>query len=93
MTGHVIYKPAYKCTLKPDPEFQRFNTAKENLGVYFRFKPRSALVNVIFMGLVPGALAYLAYNTEGQLSFNRRFRKDTVLEADSYVPRTKDLDN
>ncbi|ODV82406.1 uncharacterized protein CANTADRAFT_24933 [Suhomyces tanzawaensis NRRL Y-17324] len=78
-------------TLRPDAEFQRFNTAKEKLGHYFRFKPRAALFNVVFMGLVPFGLATYAYNSEGQLSFNRRFRKDTVLSGEEYTPRDKDL--
>jgi len=78
-------------TLRPDRELQRFNTAKENLGNYFRFKPRSALFNIVFMGLVPGALAVWAYNNEGQWSFSRRFRKTPVLSGEDYVPRDKDL--
>lgn len=77
-------------TLRPDPEFQRFNTAKEKMGHYFRFTPRSAFFNVIFMGAVPTALAIMAYNQEGQLSFSRVFRKEPILEQE-YVPRQKDL--
>lgn len=77
-------------TLKPDPAFQRFNAAKEMMGHYFRFKPRSAFFNVIFMGAVPVGLAVMAYSQEGQLGFFRPFRKEIVLEQE-YVPRAKDL--
>lgn len=77
-------------TLRPDPEFQRFNTAKEKLGHYFRFRTRSALFNAFFMGVVPVGLAIMAYNQEGQLSFNRVFRKEPILEQE-YIPRKKDL--
>lgn len=68
-------------TLKPDPAFQRFNTAKEKLGHYFRFRPQSVAFNVFAMGIVPVALAYYAYGAEG-LSFSRSFRKDVVLEEE-----------
>ncbi|ABN66192.1 predicted protein [Scheffersomyces stipitis CBS 6054] len=78
-------------TLRPDPEFQRFNLAKENLGNYFRFKPRSAVFNVVFMGLVPLGLTIAAYNLEGQVGFFRKFRKEKILGGDDYVPRDKDL--
>ncbi|GEQ72133.1 hypothetical protein JCM33374_g5819 [Metschnikowia sp. JCM 33374] len=76
-------------TLRPDPEFQRFNTAKEKLGHYFRFTTRSALFNVFFVGVIPVGLTLMAYNKEGQ-SFSRLFRKDAVLDKE-YVPRKKDL--
>lgn len=76
-------------TLKPDPALQRFNTAKEKLGHYFRFRPQSAIFNLVVMGAVPVGLAYYAYGAEG-LSFSRMFRKDVVLEEE-YVPRKKDL--
>ncbi|KAK6457191.1 uncharacterized protein RJT20DRAFT_127349 [Scheffersomyces xylosifermentans] len=78
-------------TLRPDPELQRFNTAKEKLGHYFRFKPRSAIFNVVFMGLIPLGLTLAAYNLEGQLSFKRRFREAKILHGEDYVPRDKDL--
>lgn len=77
-------------TIRPDPELQRFNTAKEKMGHYFRFKPRSALFNVVAMGVVPVGLALYAYNTEGQMPFYRLLRKEPILEKE-YVPRTKDL--
>lgn len=76
-------------TLKPDPALQRFNTAKEKMGHYFRFTPRSAFFNVVFMGVVPVGLAYYAYSAEG-LSLTRLFRNEVVLEEE-YVPRKKDL--
>ncbi|QWW23742.1 hypothetical protein CA7LBN_002543 [Candidozyma auris] len=69
-------------TLRPDPDLQRFNTAREKMGHYFRFRPRSAIFNAIWMGAVPLTMAYIAYNYEGQLSFQRKFRKDVVLEEE-----------
>ncbi|CUM65966.1 uncharacterized protein PRCAT00003620001 [Priceomyces carsonii] len=78
-------------TLKPDPALQRFNTAKEKIGYYFRFKPRSALFNVVFMGLIPAGLVYYAYGSDGQFNFLRAFRKHQVLSGEEYVPRNKDL--
>lgn len=77
-------------TLHPDPEFQKFNAAKEKLGQYFRFKPRSAAFNIIFMGIVPAALTYVAYGYEGQVSLRRLYRKEAILDQE-YVPRQKDL--
>lgn len=77
-------------TLKPDPAFQRFNTAKEQMGHYFRFTKRSAAFNLVMMGVIPAGLAYYAYNSEGQLLFTRPFRTAPVLEGE-YVPRKKDL--
>lgn len=76
-------------TLTPDPALQRFNAAKEKLGHYFRFTPKSALFNIVFMGIVPAGLAVMAYNQDGQINFFRKFRKDVVLEED-YIPRKKD---
>lgn len=78
-------------TLRPDPALQRFNTAKENLGHFFRFKPKSVVANVILMGLIPGSLIYYAYKEEGQMSWNRRFKTKNVLNGEDYVPRDKDL--
>ncbi|CAD1812457.1 hypothetical protein FOB58_004131 [Candida parapsilosis] len=77
-------------TLHPDRELQRFNTAKEKLGHYFRFKPKSAAFNIVFMGLVPIGLTLWAYNYEGAISITDRLRKKPVLTTD-YVPRDKDL--
>ncbi|OBA21723.1 hypothetical protein METBIDRAFT_41439 [Metschnikowia bicuspidata var. bicuspidata NRRL YB-4993] len=77
-------------TLRPDAEFQRFNTAKEKLGHYFRFTTRSALFNIVFAGLVPVGLTIMAYNQEGQYPFARVFRNDVILDQE-YVPRKKDL--
>ncbi|EGV63348.1 hypothetical protein PSN45_004373 [Yamadazyma tenuis] len=77
-------------TLRPDRELQRFNTAKENAGNYFRFKPKSIIFNVLMMGIVPFGLAYYAYGSEGKVNFYRRFRKEPVLYKE-YVPRDKDL--
>lgn len=77
-------------TLHPDPEFQRFNKAKENAGNYFRFKPKSAFFNIIFMGLIPASIAYFAYANEGQINFYRKYRKDKVLYQE-YELRDKDL--
>ncbi|KAG7661678.1 uncharacterized protein J8A68_004831 [[Candida] subhashii] len=77
-------------TLHPDREFQRYNTAREKAGHYFRFKPRSVIFNIIFAGLIPVGLTIVAYKTEGQLPLTRRFRHQPVFETD-YVPRDKDL--
>lgn len=77
-------------TLRPDAEFQRFNRAKENVGNYFRFKPRSIVFNVIFMGLVPAGITYFNYYNDGQINFFRKFRKEPILNKE-YVPRDKDL--
>lgn len=78
-------------TLRPDPAFQRFNVAKEKLGHYFRFKPRSALFNLIFAGAVPAGLTIFAYNYEGQFTFYRKFRQINPFSGEHYVPRDKDL--
>lgn len=77
-------------TLTPDPEFQKYNAAKEKAGQYFRFKPRSVAFNVLFMGVIPAALTYLAYADEGQTSVARVFRNKPVFDQE-YVPRKKDL--
>lgn len=77
-------------TLHPDREFQRFNTAKEKTGHYFRFKPRSAAFNLVFMGLIPIGLGIFAYQNEGQYSLSRLFRHEPIHQTD-YVPRDKDL--
>lgn len=78
-------------TLKPDPAFQKFNTAKERLGDNFRFKPRSALFNIIAMGIIPAGFVYFAYATDGKINFHRLYRKEKILSGEEYVPRDKDL--
>lgn len=78
-------------TLKPDPEFQRFNTAREKMGHHFRFKPASVLFNVIAMGAVPVGLTLMAYNYDGQVNFRRKFRQINPFSGENYVPRDKDL--
>lgn len=78
-------------TLKPDPAFQRFNRAKEVQGHYFRFTTRSALFNVLMMGIVPVGLTYWAYAENAQLNFHRKFRSTKIFDDDEYVPRDKDL--
>lgn len=78
-------------TLKPDASFQRFNLARDKLGDNFRFKPKSALFNIVFMGIIPAGFLYFAYAKDGQYNFHRQFRKDKVLHGEDYVPRVKDL--
>lgn len=77
-------------TLKPDPAYERFNLAKEKMGHYFRFKPRSALFNLVFMGVIPVGLTVWSYNTEGTYRLSKLYRKEPVLNPE-YVPRKKDL--
>lgn len=77
-------------TLKPDPAYERFNVAKEKMGHYFRFKTRSALANLFFMGVIPVGLTVWSYNNEGLYSFSRKYRKEPVLNPE-YIPRKKDL--
>lgn len=77
-------------TLRPDPALQRFNAAKEKMGHYFRFKPKSAFFNLIAMGAIPVGLAYFAYSTDGQINFHRLYRKEPIFEEE-YIPRKKDL--
>ncbi|CAI5759007.1 unnamed protein product [Candida verbasci] len=76
-------------TLHPDPQFEKFNTAKEKLGHYFRFKPRSVLFNIIYMGIIPIGLTISAYNVDGKKMLDR-FRHKPILNKE-YVPRDKDL--
>lgn len=75
-------------TLHPDKQFERYNVAKEKMGHFFRFKPRSALFNIIWMGIIPASIYYVAYSNEGYISTTDRFRKESVLLKD-YVPRSK----
>ena len=58
------------------------------MGHYFRFKPRSVFFNIIWMGIIPVGLFYVAYGNEGKVSITDRFRKEPILAKD-YVPRSK----
>ena len=79
-------------TLKIVPTFLKFNTLKEKYGTYFRFTPRSIAFVGFFMGVVPTALTFYAYGTEGVYNFNRQFRqKKLLVNGEEYVPRAKDL--
>ncbi|CAK7906060.1 hypothetical protein CAAN1_14S01882 [[Candida] anglica] len=78
-------------TLKPDPQFSKFNALKESYGTYFRFTPRSIGFTVLMMGIIPASLTYFAYATEGQINHVRKFRQAKVLSGEEYVPRAKDL--
>ena len=75
-------------TLFPDKQFEKFNVAREKMGHYFRFKPRSVFFNIIWMGIIPVGLFYVAYGNEGKVSITDRFRKKPILAKD-YVPRSK----
>ena len=75
-------------TLHPDKQFERYNVAKDKMGHYFRFKPRSAFFNILWMGIIPASLCYIAYANEGRISSVNRFRSEPVLLTD-YVPRAK----
>lgn len=77
-------------TLKPDPAFQKFNTAKEQLGKNFRFTKKNSLFIAVFAGVVPVALTYFAYGNEGKMGFNRLLRESGGNER-PYAPRDRDL--
>lgn len=78
-------------TLLQDPAFQKFNTAKENLGNYFRFTKRSTSFAFVFMALIPSSLAYFAYANEGKFALHRLFRTEKLINGEEYSIREKDL--
>ncbi|KAE8355978.1 NADH:ubiquinone oxidoreductase 6.6kD subunit [Aspergillus coremiiformis] len=63
-----------------DPALQKYYDLNANRYKYFRWTPRHAWLSVLYMAVIPGALGYIAYKTEGKYELRGKRRGDTVSE-------------
>ncbi|KAJ5167538.1 uncharacterized protein N7482_006319 [Penicillium canariense] len=70
-----------------DPALQKYYELNANRYKYFRWTPRHAWMSIIYMAIIPGALTYLAYNTEnaadssqGKYELRGKRKGDTIAE-------------
>ncbi|KAG8630214.1 hypothetical protein KVT40_001833 [Elsinoe batatas] len=72
MAGHN------KPTLAMDPALVRYANMYVKRHEYFRWTRKTALLTVLYMGVIPASLYYVAKSTEGKYSFRGKLRGDTV---------------
>ncbi|CRG91893.1 hypothetical protein PISL3812_08947 [Talaromyces islandicus] len=63
-----------------DPALQKYYELNANRYKYFRWTPRNAWLTLVYAGIVPGILGYVAYKTEGKYDFRGKRRGDTIAE-------------
>ncbi|KAI5917955.1 hypothetical protein F4810DRAFT_627145 [Camillea tinctor] len=66
--------------LKLDPAIQKLGETTSARHQYFRWTPRTALLNVVLMGIVPTILLGVAYKTDGRWSFRAKRKGDLISE-------------
>ncbi|KAK0621328.1 hypothetical protein B0T17DRAFT_284685 [Bombardia bombarda] len=68
----------YKMAL--DPAIVRLGVMNSNRYKYFRWTKRTAWINVVFVGIIPGIVGYLAYTTDGKWDLRAKRRGDLISE-------------
>ncbi|BDD57563.1 hypothetical protein MPDQ_007456 [Monascus purpureus] len=63
-----------------DPALQRYQDFNKNRYKYFRWTPRNAWHTLLYAALIPTALGYIAYKTDGKYEFRGKRRQDTIVE-------------
>ncbi|KAJ5925785.1 hypothetical protein N7454_007295 [Penicillium verhagenii] len=63
-----------------DPAFQKYYELNANRYKYFRWTPRHAWMSILYMGVIPGILTYVAYQTEGKFELRGKRKGDTIFE-------------
>ncbi|GKZ22538.1 hypothetical protein AbraIFM66951_006478 [Aspergillus brasiliensis] len=63
-----------------DPALQKYYELNANRYKYFRWTPRHAWFSFLYMALIPGALGYVAYKTDGLYDLRGKRRGDTIVE-------------
>ncbi|ROW12580.1 hypothetical protein VMCG_00237 [Cytospora schulzeri] len=63
-----------------DPAIVRLANMSTNRHKYFRWTPRTALITINFMVLVPSLLGAVAYSTEGKYNFRAKRRGDLAVD-------------
>ncbi|KAA8911727.1 hypothetical protein FN846DRAFT_934598 [Sphaerosporella brunnea] len=66
--------------LHEDPAIIKYSNLNTNRFRYFRWTPRTAKLNFIYVIAVPALLGYVAYATEGKFEFRGKRRGDSVSE-------------
>ncbi|KAI0598600.1 hypothetical protein F4775DRAFT_554986 [Biscogniauxia sp. FL1348] len=63
-----------------DPAIQKLSDANAKRHQYFRWTPRTALLNIVLMGIVPSILLGIAYKTDGKWNFRAKRKGDLLSE-------------
>ncbi|GAD94294.1 conserved hypothetical protein [Paecilomyces variotii No. 5] len=63
-----------------DPAVQKYYELNQNRYKYFRWTPRTAWLTLVYVGIIPAALGYVAYKTEGKYELRGKRRGDTIRE-------------
>ncbi|KAJ5901492.1 hypothetical protein N7495_002020 [Penicillium taxi] len=63
-----------------DPALQKYYELNANRYKYFKWNSRHALVNLVFVGVIPGILTYIALNTDGKYDLRGKRKQDTISE-------------
>ncbi|EYE98805.1 uncharacterized protein EURHEDRAFT_408013 [Aspergillus ruber CBS 135680] len=63
-----------------DPALQKYYELTANRYKYFRWTPRHAWFSFVYMVAIPGALGYVAYNTDGKYHLRGKRREDSIAE-------------
>ncbi|KAJ9193854.1 hypothetical protein DTO166G4_115 [Paecilomyces variotii] len=63
-----------------DPAIQKYYELNQTRFRYFRWTPRTAWLTLVYVGIIPAALTYVAYKTDGKYELRGKRRGDTIRE-------------
>ncbi|GAM35236.1 hypothetical protein TCE0_017f03411 [Talaromyces pinophilus] len=63
-----------------DPALQKYYELNANRYKYFKWTPRNAWLTLLYVGIVPGIIGYVAYSTDGKYDLRGKRRGDTIVE-------------
>ncbi|KAK9383910.1 uncharacterized protein V2V93DRAFT_383780 [Kockiozyma suomiensis] len=66
--------------LHRDPAIDKHYALRENYESYFRWTPKNARYAFAFLVIIPGALLYTAYRTDGAINFEGKKRGSSIYE-------------
>ncbi|KAI1082181.1 NADH:ubiquinone oxidoreductase 6.6kD subunit [Whalleya microplaca] len=74
MAGLKHYKMAM------DPAILKLGTMITNRHKYFRWTPRTARISFMYLVVVPAALGYIGYQTDGKYDLRAKRKGDLAVE-------------
>ncbi|KAK3692373.1 hypothetical protein B0T22DRAFT_475303 [Podospora appendiculata] len=63
-----------------DPAIVRLGHMNNNRYKYFRWTPKTAWLSLVYIGIVPGIVGYIAYTTDGRWDLRAKRRGDLISE-------------
>ncbi|EPQ58482.1 hypothetical protein GLOTRDRAFT_126980 [Gloeophyllum trabeum ATCC 11539] len=64
--------------VKHDPAIEKWNSMRENAYKHFRFTPRNTFIALVGVVIVPGAVLYLASQTDNKWNFNGKRKGESL---------------